>query len=125
RLRIALCRPQCSTYPAATNRFGPSDTRRARHAGGADASSLFRTGDERRWIDKLFGGCAWLPVLGLALPPSRRSTTSRRFKQCRCGQSALPTNQLQPKSRLRSEQHTSELQSHHNIVCRLLLEKKK
>src|SRR5260370_34351966 len=27
--------------------------------------------------------------------------------------------------RLRSEEHTSELQSHLNIVCRLLLEKKK
>src|SRR5437667_7272966 len=29
---------------------------------------------------------------------------------------------LQP--RLRSEEHTSELQSHHDLVCRLLLEKK-
>jgi len=26
---------------------------------------------------------------------------------------------------VRSEEHTSELQSHHDIVCRLLLEKKK
>src|SRR5260370_4738727 len=31
---------------------------------------------------------------------------------------------LQPKE-LRSEEHTSELQSHLNLVCRLLLEKKK
>src|SRR5690242_21055815 len=29
------------------------------------------------------------------------------------------------KSALRSEEHTSELQSHVNLVCRLLLEKKK
>src|SRR5690242_2326628 len=29
------------------------------------------------------------------------------------------------KSRVRSEEHTSELQSHVNLVCRLLLEKKK
>src|SRR5260370_15835116 len=29
------------------------------------------------------------------------------------------------KSTLRSEEHTSELQSHLNLVCRLLLEKKK
>src|SRR5260370_9252923 len=29
------------------------------------------------------------------------------------------------KNRWRSEEHTSELQSHLNIVCRLLLEKKK
>src|SRR5437667_11714155 len=27
--------------------------------------------------------------------------------------------------RIRSEEHTSELQSHHEFVCRLLLEKKK
>src|SRR5271156_516777 len=30
-----------------------------------------------------------------------------------------------PAARRRSEEHTSELQSHVNIVCRLLLEKKK
>src|SRR5690606_40449485 len=34
--------------------------------------------------------------------------------QCRAG-----------RSRLRSEEHTSELQSRENLVCRLLLEKKK
>src|SRR5438477_5492744 len=31
----------------------------------------------------------------------------------------------QPEHELRSEEHTSELQSHVNLVCRLLLEKKK
>src|SRR6476661_8745123 len=30
-----------------------------------------------------------------------------------------------PEQRVRSEEHTSELQSHLNLVCRLLLEKKK
>src|SRR5437773_7593445 len=30
-----------------------------------------------------------------------------------------------PARRDRSEEHTSELQSHHDLVCRLLLEKKK
>src|SRR6266571_6709155 len=30
-----------------------------------------------------------------------------------------------PPARARSEEHTSELQSHVNLVCRLLLEKKK
>src|SRR5260370_5217741 len=33
--------------------------------------------------------------------------------------------QFTPEQRERSEEHTSELQSHLNIVCRLLLEKKK
>src|SRR2546430_5496637 len=32
---------------------------------------------------------------------------------------------LQPKAEPRSEEHTSELQSQSNLVCRLLLEKKK
>ena len=32
---------------------------------------------------------------------------------------------LLPRGRLRSEEHTSELQSRTNLVCRLLLEKKK
>src|SRR5260370_26169622 len=33
--------------------------------------------------------------------------------------------QVNGESRSRSEEHTSELQSHLNLVCRLLLEKKK
>src|SRR5690242_21463694 len=39
---------------------------------------------------------------------------------------ALRLDQLQKRQRQpRSEEHTSELQSHVNLVCRLLLEKKK
>src|SRR5260370_20469951 len=38
------------------------------------------------------------------------------------GRLELPTS---PLSGVRSEEHTSELQSHLNLVCRLLLEKKK
>src|SRR5437773_4951759 len=33
--------------------------------------------------------------------------------------------EAEPASVVRSEEHTSELQSHHDLVCRLLLEKKK
>src|SRR5207237_1499425 len=40
---------------------------------------------------------------------------SGRPPRCRC----------RPCRRTRSEEHTSELQSHLNLVCRLLLEKKK
>src|SRR5438477_13089542 len=44
-------------------------------------------------------------------------------RSCRGGPAArLPTS---PRSSGRSEEHTSELQSHVNLVCRLLLEKKK
>src|SRR5204862_1839445 len=41
-------------------------------------------------------------------------------KAARADQSAGP-----PENRLRSEEHTSELQSRRDLVCRLLLEKKK
>src|SRR5260370_11335269 len=38
---------------------------------------------------------------------------------------ACSVPRLQSRSSMRSEEHTSELQSHLNLVCRLLLEKKK
>src|SRR2546430_10036323 len=37
----------------------------------------------------------------------------------------MTANTTAPTGRLRSEEHTSELQSQSNLVCRLLLEKKK
>src|SRR2546430_4234488 len=37
----------------------------------------------------------------------------------------IPNNPAPPPARVRSEEHTSELQSQSNLVCRLLLEKKK
>src|SRR5690242_21082383 len=43
-----------------------------------------------------------------------RYSSSQRSLTCRCGPGTG-----------RSEEHTSELQSHVNLVCRLLLEKKK
>src|SRR5438034_3544313 len=49
-----------------------------------------------------------------------RSVRRRRpAPRCRCGRARPP----QPASE-RSEEHTSELQSHSDLVCRLLLEKK-
>src|SRR5437667_7709320 len=47
-----------------------------------------------------------------------RSTRSRRASRKRVDRQ----HQL---VRFRSEEHTSELQSHHDLVCRLLLDKKK
>src|SRR5690606_40342770 len=45
----------------------------------------------------------------------------------RAGQQALDraAQRARPVRRIRSEEHTSELQSRENLVCRLLLEKKK
>src|SRR6266567_5704227 len=54
--------------------------------------------------------CPWaLPLQNV--PPSREA--ARRLRPARRG------------ARRRSEEHTSELQSQSNLVCRLLLEKKK
>src|SRR5438132_6863834 len=42
------------------------------------------------------------------------------------GRGLLPgAGLLSPRGKVRSEEHTSELQSHSDLVCRLLLEKKK
>src|SRR5437773_5197119 len=43
----------------------------------------------------------------------------------RAGSSKRPTTVRTGTTLVRSEEHTSELQSHHDLVCRLLLEKKK
>src|SRR5437667_10646745 len=48
-----------------------------------------------------------------------RAAATPRFRTGR------PTPTTWSPSAPRSEEHTSELQSHHDLVCRLLLEKKK
>src|SRR5690606_40548828 len=66
---------------------------------------------------------------------SDRNTSVRRKKSCHallergayCRRAAVISNvgALPPEQKNRSEEHTSELQSRENLVCRLLLEKKK
>src|SRR5208283_5725428 len=51
---------------------------------------------------------------GRSCGPPRCCARAFRYAACRA-----------PRWRPRSEEHTSELQSHHDLVCRLLLEKKK
>src|SRR5260370_15009478 len=67
-------------------------------------TTLFRSGGEIQMQ------VAYLS-LALQVPGGRRSR--RQNDQIACGNAD------------RSEEHTSELQSHLNLVCRLLLEKKK
>src|SRR2546427_12494895 len=52
----------------------------------------------------------------------RRRITSRLISRCVPSMACLPASVA---ASLRSEEHTSELQSQSNLVCRLLLEKKK
>src|SRR5438034_6917846 len=87
------------------------------------------------------------PRIPRALSPSTFSWWSRRSRPCSCPSTpnspatrsclrsgllvtssltvrSQPTKKFSAK-RKRSEEHTSELQSHSDLVCRLLLEKKK
>src|SRR2546427_3566033 len=73
---------------------------------GRDASALLRSVDNRS------GG-------GIAA----RNTTGKQLAQAfEAMAEAVATGDV---ARIRSEEHTSELQSQSNLVCRLLLEKKK
>src|SRR5438067_10760739 len=54
--------------------------------------------------------------------PERRSSTCLGGREIRSG---VADHQLRCHRCLRSEEHTSELQSRFDLVCRLLLEKKK
>src|SRR5260370_21426747 len=48
------------------------------------------------------------------------------FRSATCCPETTPRSEIPPGPQIsRSEEHTSELQSHLNLVCRLLLEKKK
>src|SRR5437773_9589103 len=62
------------------------------------------------------------PYTTLIRSGDQRRLLGRRGKH-RLGRSGRPELRGLPQNR--SEEHTSELQSHHDLVCRLLLEKKK
>src|SRR5260370_20841230 len=57
--------------------------------------------------------------------PSLGAPADQAGRACLARSRANSTAPINPASSLRSEEHTSELQSHLNLVCRLLLEKKK
>src|SRR2546427_6946907 len=66
-------------------------------------------------------GRVWSPR-SWTRPTSRGGVAARGARSRSCaGRSAWSAHDLD----LRSEEHTSELQSQSNLVCRLLLEKKK
>src|SRR5690242_21337882 len=60
-----------------------------------------------------------------ALADAQRGSSDARTPPQRDGQTATGGADGADCIRARSEEHTSELQSHVNLVCRLLLEKKK
>src|SRR5690242_20868671 len=67
------------------------------------------------------------PKAGFRTPESSTRRTARwRCPAYGASSSSMPSSSTgRPVDDDRSEEHTSELQSHVNLVCRLLLEKKK
>src|SRR5690242_21538321 len=61
-------------------------------------------------------------VIGVTLQLYDHGEAVRRSGACCAGQDIYDAKMVADR---RSEEHTSELQSHVNLVCRLLLEKKK
>src|SRR5690606_41603000 len=99
-----LSRAPRSLHPSPTRRssdLGARHDPRTLPARGELVRGQSGAGQERMWAAKLAGPAATSTSTGSS--PGLESATS---------------------SSLRSEEHTSELQSRENLVCRLLLEKK-
>src|SRR2546430_5097336 len=63
--------------------------------------------------------CEWLArICSVSVVPERGRPTMKMGR-------SVPRPKPHTRSKKRSEEHTSELQSQSNLVCRLLLEKKK
>src|SRR5699024_12696661 len=78
----------------------------------------------RSWTPRVFPAWCWWGRAPGALPPSCSSPAAPAWPPG-CSPSA-PAPATRPGRRaMRSEEHTSELQSRFDLVCRLLLEKKK
>src|SRR2546427_8900197 len=76
-----------------------------------------------------------VPAVGVSMPPMSPSKVDfplpdgpTMARNCLAGTSSEMSSRMEtsrPPLTSRSEEHTSELQSQSNLVCRLLLEKKK
>src|SRR5438034_1981758 len=78
--------------------------------------------------------CLFRPLLRVSARVIWRTRSARKLKQMQESSSRIVEarasspvllGSTQTKGTMRSEEHTSELQSHSDLVCRLLLEKKK
>src|SRR2546427_2005423 len=88
-------------------------------------TTLFRSGSADRAKRRRSGGRAdgrSVKPHVTSRTPDRPSASPPLLREVSIGDSAVPRMEL---AEWRSEEHTSELQSQSNLVCRLLLEKKK
>src|SRR5437773_11217229 len=67
-----------------------------------------------------------LPICAQLITPEELEATLQKQSKTklRLGEALTDLGLVTEDQILRSEEHTSELQSHHDLVCRLLLEKK-
>src|SRR2546426_10930650 len=105
--------------------------------GGRFGSDLLKSGAERAFIEGLFSVApnaeleAILEAAGIELgsgdesPAQGRTTNGRATGEAVEAHEIIIRRELSTTGKNRSEEHTSELQSPCNLVCRLLLEKKK
>src|SRR5947207_11110934 len=92
-------------------------------------SSTFRCFEIAGWLMRKGFASSITP----ASPPARRARIARRVGSASAAKvwsRRLAVTRIKPYGYIRvtanrSEEHTSELQSHSDLVCRLLLEKKK
>src|SRR5438034_4178607 len=88
-----------------------------------------RRPESREWTRKV--SPLWLAPRFAPDPPESYSTiqTDSRIRSSSSREVSLKVSRTSPVvgliDSMRSEEHTSELQSHSDLVCRLLLEKKK
>src|SRR5438132_9532497 len=66
-----------------------------------------------------------MPLYTSGSPPQIETTGAGHCAPASMHSSTVSLALFDSYSRIRSEEHTSELQSHSDLVCRLLLEKKK
>src|SRR5437773_6548925 len=76
----------------------------------------------RRWRPPRSTLFPYTTLFRSSFPQQHLSLTTRRSRQIH---PSLSAQRAPTREEGRSEEHTSELQSHHDLVCRLLLEKKK
>src|SRR5207247_6803584 len=80
----------------------------------------------RRSSDLNFQGCITMPIAQVMRPPVRKlMRRGEMFEKSLAGETTLAATLTLRVAISRSEEHTSELQSRVDLVCRLLLEKKK
>src|SRR5699024_7512214 len=93
---------------------GPREMFRSRHTHNATSSTTIGA-PRREWYQ---------PKISVpAANDSPGSIVNVRYRPSSSGEESEPAHREAPIIRARSEEHTSELQSRFDLVCRLLLEK--